>query len=116
LRHYLAGPMTGLPQYNFPAFRIAAERLRYRGLDVVSAHEVDHGETEEDRGDKPHNEYMRGDLIHMLEKGCTAIILLPGWQRSKGALIEFQIAVGLDMEIFEYCRHMDCDHLIHRVR
>lgn len=108
--------MTGLPQYNFPAFRLAASRLRYRGLDILSAHEVDYGETAENRGNKPYDTYVRGDLMAMLQKGCQAIILLPGWQKSKGALMEFQLAIMLNMEIFEYCRHEDCDFLIHQVR
>ena len=35
MRVYLAGPMTGLPQFNFPAFDNAEKDLQARGYDVV---------------------------------------------------------------------------------
>jgi hypothetical protein len=33
-RAYIAGPMTGLPEFNFPAFHAAAASLRARGFEV----------------------------------------------------------------------------------
>lgn len=43
-RVYLAGPMTGIADYNFPAFNAAAARLRAVGFDVVNP--ADHGVVE----------------------------------------------------------------------
>ena len=37
---YLSGPMTGLPDNGYPAFQAAAERLRSRGVQVISPHEI----------------------------------------------------------------------------
>jgi hypothetical protein len=44
-RWYLAGPMTGIPAFNFPAFDLAAADLRAQGIDIVSPAELDDPET-----------------------------------------------------------------------
>lgn len=41
IRVYLAGPMSGIPRFNFPAFFAAAAVLRSQGFDVVSPAETD---------------------------------------------------------------------------
>lgn len=41
-RIYLAGPMTGLPEHNFPAFHAEAARLRGLGYQVENP--AEHGE------------------------------------------------------------------------
>ncbi|WP_319942079.1 DUF4406 domain-containing protein [Pseudomonas quasicaspiana] len=39
-RIYISGPMTGLPDFNFPAFAAEANRLRGLGFDVVNPAEI----------------------------------------------------------------------------
>jgi hypothetical protein len=94
---YLSGPMTGIEEYNFPAFAKAAKFLRDQGLEVVSAHEIKH-EDNGVPGSLTWDAYLRGDLIEMLKK-CNGIILLPGWENSKGASLEFQLAIGLNFNM-----------------
>ena len=45
MKWYLAGPMSGIPQSNFPAFDAAAKHLRDLGHDIVSPAELDDEET-----------------------------------------------------------------------
>ncbi|HGW5372322.1 TPA: DUF4406 domain-containing protein [Pseudomonas aeruginosa] len=86
---YVAGPMTGLPEHNFPAFHAEAARLRDLGYQVENP--AEHGEI-------PGFEwadYLRLDLQKLLT--CQAIALLPGWMDSKGARLEFTVATNLGM-------------------
>lgn len=46
LWYYLAGPMTGLPEYNYPAFEKAVIALEEAGIKVKSPHTIDHGQHE----------------------------------------------------------------------
>lgn len=46
LWYYLAGPMTGQPEYNFPAFEEAQKLLDAENIKVRSPHEIDHGQHE----------------------------------------------------------------------
>lgn len=107
MRVYIAGPIAGYPDANRAAFEDAADRLRALGHVPINPHEVTPYEHE---GDCPpglpggeaatHNApcYMRTDITAMLT--CDAIYLLPGWQKSEGARIEYLIAAhvcGLDV-------------------
>jgi len=92
-RIYLSGPMTGIADYNFPAFNAAAARLRKLGYSVANPaeKEIDSKKTWED--------YLRADLIELLR--CDAIALLPGWQKSKGANLELHVAHRVGIEIMD---------------
>lgn len=99
--YYLAGPMTGHPKHNYPAFEQAAHVLRLQGYEIKSPHELDFSETEENRGKTmPYNYYLRESIKLLLE--CDGIIMLPGWLGSGGAVIERKLAdsLGMDIRIF----------------
>jgi hypothetical protein len=98
-RYYIAGPMTGLPEYNYPAFKEAATRLRRRGMDVCSPHEI-WDEDDEHRNERPWHEYIREGITLLLS--CTDIVMLPDWPRSQGAILEWEIARGLGMAVYRY--------------
>jgi len=99
---YLAGPMRGLPAFNFPAFFEAEERLGDLGWSVVNPArmdvELDGFDPEVDPA-KTEAFYMRRDLPAVA--GCDAIALLPGWEDSSGALKEFQVAVWCGLELLD---------------
>lgn len=98
-RFYIAGPMTGLPEYNYPAFEEAASRLRRRGRDVVSPHEL-YDELPEERGSLPWWEYLQRGIEALTS--CTDIIMLDGWAKSRGARLEHHVALGLGMAVYTY--------------
>jgi uncharacterized protein DUF4406 len=89
---YISGPMTGIPDFNFPAFEKAVEQLQAAGYEVMSPHW--HGS---ELGDAGWAEYVRRDLIDML--GCEGVATLPGVENSRGATLECHVARELGMEI-----------------
>lgn len=86
-RIYLSGPMTDMPDFNYPAFNAEAARLRALGYDVVNP--------AENPPQASWAEYMRYDIPLLLT--CDTLALLPGWHTSKGARMEHYIAAGLGM-------------------
>lgn len=89
-RVYVSGPMTGVPEHNFPAFREAAQKLAAAGYDVINPAENFGGRTDLSRP-----EYMRLDIEHVLQ--ADGIALLPGWRDSAGAKLEVAIADEIDI-------------------
>jgi hypothetical protein len=98
---YLAGPMTGIPQFNFPAFDAAAAALREAGYDVVSPAEMDDPETRAAALASPDGapgsgsssgetwgDFLARDVKLIADGGLDAIVVLPGWERSRGARLE----------------------------
>ncbi len=92
-RLYLAGPMCGIAEHNFPLFNRVAATLRDRGHEVFNPAENDDGGVRRPRGF-----YMRLDVAALLR--AEAIVVLPGWQRSRGANLEVWLAIDLGLPIF----------------
>jgi hypothetical protein len=83
--------MTGMPDFNFPAFNAEAERLRGIGYEVINPAELNPDTT------MGWHECMRRDLVALLE--CDVIALLAGWPRSSGAHLEMHVAHRVGIEI-----------------
>jgi hypothetical protein len=90
-RVYLAGPMTGIADFNYPAFNTMAARLRAAGYEVENP--ADHGTVE----GAVWADYMAYDLTRL--GLCGMIALLPGWDLSQGARLEVMIAEHLSMRV-----------------
>lgn len=82
---YLAGPMTGIPDYNHPQFNDVARRLRSLGETVFNPAEIDGGSQS-----LPYERYMRIAAKQILE--CRMVVLLPWWGESEGAKFEVLMA------------------------
>lgn len=89
MRIYVAGPMTGLPGFNYSAFHDAATRLRALGHDVENPAENPEPPCKTWRG------YMRMAIRQLVT--CDCVALLPGWEESRGARIERRIANDLEL-------------------
>ena len=92
MKCYIAGPMSGLPDYNFPEFHKAARQWRSYGYEVVSPAER-HG------GDQtlPYRHYIEASIDDV--RTVDVVALLPGWEFSKGARMERAIAEALGIQI-----------------
>ncbi len=107
---YIAGPMTGItdehgnPTHNYSAFHAAAADLRARGHTVVNPAEL---HTDVETNPQAWNDYMRADLRALL--GTDAVVVLRGWEHSKGARLEVVIARALGMLVWEYEPHIEAD-------
>ena len=112
---YLAGPMTGIPQFNFPAFVQATGELRaIHGLDVISPAELDDEATARAAMESPDGapgsggnngetwgDYLARDVKLIADK-CGGIIFLDGWEKSRGARLEAFVGLlnGVDFARF----------------
>lgn len=90
---YISGPMSGLPDLNFPAFHAAEETLRVNGYDPVNPAKIT-----PEKG-LPWEYYMRRDIAALLD--CEAVLRLPGWEESRGATLEVLIAEHLGMAFID---------------
>jgi hypothetical protein len=98
---YLAGPMTGLPDFNFPAFDAAAAVLEAEGHDVANPAQMDRDVGFDPSSTSVSKEFLRDALRRDLSAICDAdaIAMLPGWEKSGGARVEWTLACHLGLEV-----------------
>jgi hypothetical protein len=83
-RLYVSGPMTGIPEFNYPAFHDAKERLTLAGFTVLSPADLPI------RDDWEWIDYIVADIEAVFV--ADGVATLPGFETSKGARIECAIA------------------------
>lgn len=94
---YIAGPMTGYPEYNYPAFKSAEYILRDMGYEVENPTVNDGKLKVMGNPDPSWRDYMRASIAQVLE--VDGICALDGWQWSPGARLEVDIAMALKLPI-----------------
>lgn len=115
LRVYIAGPMTGIRQFNFPAFFSMAASLRTAGFDVHSPAEMDDEATRAVAMTSPDGapgsgsangetwgDFLARDVKLLADSGIEAVVVLPGWQRSKGARLETFVASLVGLPVYTW--------------
>lgn len=113
MKLYLAGPISGIPLFNFPAFHAAEESLNAKGHEVFSPARM----TEFQHGADFASRYPTGDTIAAKCNGfdlrkamawnlmaiCNevdALALLPGWSKSNGTAVEIAVAKYLGIPAY----------------
>lgn len=87
---YLAGPMTGRPLFNYPAFYGLAGLIEKEfRCEVMNPARQPNG--------LDYEEYMRRAIADL--DRATVIVMLDGWQRSPGAKREFKRAFQRGIDI-----------------
>lgn len=103
---YVAGPMTGIPEHNVPAFDAARDALQAEGFATITPPDVTRQLGRFIPGIDPsgaiteeaYRELVKLDIAEMLRAGVVAF--LPGWRKSRGARIEYVLAVHMGLDIW----------------
>jgi hypothetical protein len=106
VRLYVSGPITGYPEHNKPLFDAVSDKLRGAGHEVLNPHDVctvlgEHdclGPCVTSDALLPWEDYLRADLSAMLQR-ADGLAMLPGWENSRGALLERHVAIALGWPI-----------------
>lgn len=102
-RVYLSGPMSGIPEKNKAEFCKAQAHYMSEGFFVINPHEI--GETmyfvmTRTHGKEPIERYYIAEDLQYLGH-CDMMVLLPGWENSKGCNIEIAFATQYDIPIYQ---------------
>ena len=92
MKIYIAGPMSGRPEFDYPAFFRAADALAAVGHEPINPARAEGRE-----GCKTWLDYMRAALRDIAD--ADAVALLSGWGESRGATIERNLAASLDLPV-----------------
>jgi hypothetical protein len=118
-RYYIAGPMTGHPQFNYPLFDSVATKLRGMGFDIVSPAELDDPSirkvalASKDGAFDPEAfsggtwaDFLARD-VKLIADDVDGVILLPEWETSRGARLEAFVALGCKHDMKKYTEKED---------
>lgn len=112
MKFYLAGPMSGIPQFNYPAFVQGAKALRDLGHTVLSPAEMDDPAMQELAMKSETGQWEDlggageswGDVlakdVKIVADEIEAVCLLPGWERSRGARLEAFVALSVQKPVY----------------
>jgi hypothetical protein len=100
-RIYIAGPMTGIENYNRPKFNEAAAQWRET---LHIEHVINPAENFDGRLDLSYETYIRKSIEQVL--GSSHLYMLDGWKNSRGARLEHDMAMCLGLTVW-YQRQSD---------
>jgi hypothetical protein len=110
---YIAGPMSGIPQFNYPAFYAAAKAARKMGWSVFSPAEMDDPEMQQKALQSQAGRWCDlegcgetwGDVlakdVKLVSDVIDSLALLPGWENSRGARLEAFVALSVGKPVYK---------------
>lgn len=111
MKYYLAGPMSGIPQFNFPLFDQAASQLRDSGYEIISPAELDDTETRAQalaspdgnpgKSNRTWGDFLSRD-VKIVADQVQGVIFLPRWYTSRGARLEGYVGLTCGHEFLLY--------------
>lgn len=108
--------MSGIPQFNYPAFYEAAANLEKEGYEVYNPAEMDSPEIQkaslasedgsfknlEDMGYRgTWGDFLRED-VKIVADEVDSVVVLPGWTSSRGARLEAFVAMTVQKDVLYY--------------
>jgi nucleoside 2-deoxyribosyltransferase len=90
---YISGPISGVEASAYKVFEKTEKELRAKGFNPVNPIKLNHNHG------KTWEEYMRVDLKALLE--CDEMVMLKGWENSRGACLERIVAGSIGIKITE---------------
>lgn len=91
---YLAGPMTGFPDFNYPKFHELADKIREHGFIVRNPAESFNGDQAQSRAT-----YAVHDAE--LVATCDAVAVMDGWENSAGSRFETHEAALIGIPVID---------------
>jgi len=94
LTAYIAGPMSGYPLWNFPAFDACRDGLVELGYTVLSPADLDREIGFDPSTSTVDKEFLELAMARDIEAIMKAdlMVMLPGWEKSTGATAEYWLA------------------------
>lgn len=100
MKIYLAGPMRGFPDFNFPAFHAAAAKLRAEGHEVFNpAEKGAEKDAAVNQDDLAFRRLVFGLDTEWICKEAEGVAMLPRWVESRGAFAEWALANALGLDV-----------------
>jgi nucleoside 2-deoxyribosyltransferase len=93
MKVYISGPITGVENFE-EIFEQTEELLKADGFEVVNPVKVCC-----EMNNAKWIDYMRADITALME--CDCLYAMEGWEKSKGASIEVNLARALGMRVTE---------------
>lgn len=122
---YISGPMRGYPEFNFPAFLAAGERLRDRGYRVLDPAQRDLDDGFQPHGLKGTTEELKAHNFNLFRslnidlnwicQEVDAVVTLEGWEASFGACAEVSTARALGLKVMDLQKAVDPETVIEKV-